>query len=120
MRRNKAFSLISLLSLILGFVPTILVLLYLQHEFSYDDFHQKADRIYRVLMKERNKEREFTVQVTSPHLAEALETEFPEVQKVTRLLKCFGRFSYNGKHFQEPGLLYAEANIFEVFDVDFT
>jgi len=122
MRRNKAFSLISLLSLVLGFVPTILALLYLQHEFSYDHFHQKADRIYLVLMQQRNKQQEFTAQITSPYIAEAIKNEFPGVQKVTRLTPSWegaAVFTYNEKHIKEDGLLYADANVFEVFDIPF-
>ncbi|MDX1672745.1 MAG: hypothetical protein R3211_10420, partial [Balneolaceae bacterium] len=46
--RKKGYSLINLLGLALGLASCLLILLYVQHELSYDRFHPNADRIYRV------------------------------------------------------------------------
>src|SRR5437899_1511509 len=46
--RQKLFSVINLLGLTVSIVSTLVIYLYVRHEFSYDTFHHHADRIYRV------------------------------------------------------------------------
>ncbi|HMI67209.1 MAG TPA: ABC transporter permease, partial [Cyclobacteriaceae bacterium] len=46
--RQRLFSFINLLGLTVSIVSTLLIYLYVRHEFSYDRFHKDADRIYRV------------------------------------------------------------------------
>src|ERR1700722_6134345 len=48
MNRSKVFSLINILGLAIGMTCCFLILLFVRDEFSYDRFHQKADRIYRI------------------------------------------------------------------------
>lgn len=48
LKRQKLFSFINLLGLTVSMVSTLLIYLYVSHEFSYDRFHPYADRIYRV------------------------------------------------------------------------
>ena len=51
--RHKAYTSINVIGLAIGLACSTLILLYLQHEFSYDRHHNKADRIYKVFMSER-------------------------------------------------------------------
>ncbi len=46
--RDKAYFILNVLGLSLGIAGSILILLYVQHELSYDKFHSRADRTYRV------------------------------------------------------------------------
>jgi len=46
--RNKSYSLLNLAGLTLGITCSILLFLVITYELSYDAFHSKADRIYRV------------------------------------------------------------------------
>ena len=54
-----------------------MILLYIQHELSYDRFHEKADRIYRVVNGNFAR--------TPPALGPALKEHFPEVEEYTRM-----------------------------------
>ena len=47
--RFRLYALINILGLAVGMAACVLVALFLQHEFSYDAWHQDADRIYRVM-----------------------------------------------------------------------
>ena len=47
--RDKGISLINLAGLAVGIACFLLILTYVRFEVSYDRFHEKADRIYRVL-----------------------------------------------------------------------
>ncbi len=48
LRRQKLFSTINLLGLTVSLSSTLLIYLYVQHEFSFDNFHPNVDRLYRV------------------------------------------------------------------------
>ena len=47
-RRNKAFASITILGLSIGIATCLLIMQYVDHELSYDRFHEKAARIYRI------------------------------------------------------------------------
>ena len=44
--RNKAFSIINISGLAIGMASAILILLWIKNEVSYDQFHEKKQRIY--------------------------------------------------------------------------
>ena len=46
--RQKVYSAINVLGLATGLACCVLLLLYVRQELSYDSFHEKADRIYRI------------------------------------------------------------------------
>lgn len=45
---TRLYSAITIFGLTVGMTATILIFTYLQHEFSYDRFHEKSARIYRI------------------------------------------------------------------------
>ena len=52
--RNKVYSLINILGLSLGLACTMLIILYVKDEVSYDRFHKNVDHIYRIGMDRKN------------------------------------------------------------------
>ena len=50
LHKFKGYSLINILGLAIGMVCCIFILLYIQHELSYDTFHEKANDIYRIAL----------------------------------------------------------------------
>ena len=51
MKRYKGYSFITISGLVVGMASFILIMLFVRWEFSYDTFHEKADAIYRVIVK---------------------------------------------------------------------
>jgi hypothetical protein len=49
--RHKVYSIINIVGLAVGMASTILILLWVQFELSYDRYHENADRIYRLGLK---------------------------------------------------------------------
>src|ERR1700733_6843200 len=47
--RHRGFSLLNIIGLTVGMVAFFLIFLYVHFELSYDSFHKKADRIYRIV-----------------------------------------------------------------------
>lgn len=115
LRRHKRYAIINILGLSLGMACFILILLFVQDELSYDQFHTKGERIFRV-SGERDK---FHFGSIEAHLAPAIKTTFPEVENVVRL-KRWGRplFRYNDKTFYEKWFLFADATLFDIFSFD--
>jgi putative ABC transport system permease protein len=81
MRKNKAFSTLSVLGLGLGLACTVGIFLWVANELSFDRFHAKADRIFQVELILRQYEKSV---VTPGPLAEALKREYPEVVNASR------------------------------------
>ena len=77
MRRHWGYSLINILGLAIGMACCILIFLWVQHELSYDRFHEKADNLYLITVSG-----EQGIGTSSPWaLVPALKNDFPEILK---------------------------------------
>ncbi|OJJ21426.1 hypothetical protein BKI52_12815 [marine bacterium AO1-C] len=113
--RNKLFSVLNILGLVIGMVACLLILQYVKHQNSYDSFHNNADKIYRVAnanAKDASKEG------TSTFLGsgQALKNEFPEIDEVTTIIHGDnGLINYEEKRFNEKEFYFVDATFFDVF-----
>lgn len=119
--RHKQFTLLNVLGLSIGITASLLIGLYVMNEMSYDNFHEKGDRIYRVNQPMIWGDWNEPFASTGPNLGVALRADVPEFEEVTRLHSP-GRHvvSYEpdgGKlsSFGENSLFVAEENFFNVF-----
>lgn len=117
-RRRKVYSFINIAGLAIGISCSILPILYVQYERSFDSFHKKADRIYRVIRKQSGFEyrgKEFAAQTPGP-LAQTLMQEYPEVIQATKLGLYYTELliTHKNQSFYETGIS-ADENFFEVF-----
>lgn len=114
--RQKIYSTINVLGLTTGITASLLILLYVADELSYDRFHPDGDRIYRINFNGKLQDSDMnTVEVGMP-MAEALQKEVTGVEAVTRLDKwmtCPVR--YEDKAFTEMNFLLADSNFFNFF-----
>ena len=88
--KNKTFSFINIFGLAIGFTCCMLISLYLVNELSYDKYHKHADRLYQLgtTFVRPDKEDDRTANTPAP-MAAAMQQEYPEIEKTTRLLKTF-------------------------------
>lgn len=85
-KRQKLFSFINILGLSAGICGSLVIYLYVSHELSYDQFHEHADRIYRVNQTFIwGDETDHQFSSTGPGVAFALNEEIPEIQATTRV-----------------------------------
>lgn len=123
--RQKQFSFLNLLGLTLGIATSIAIALYIHDELTYDTFHTKGDRIYRVNQPNIWGDWDEWASNTGPNVAVALRTEAPEFEEVTRILSQGAQTVYPGKDekrnnpFKEERFYAAEDNFFRVFSFDF-
>ena len=86
MIRNKAFSLINVLGMSVSITVSILILLFVRFELSYDNFHRQGENIYRVSTKV-TLQNEIINHETNTYegIGKALKENFPEVQAATSI-----------------------------------
>src|SRR5687767_13237756 len=83
--KNKLYTTLNLFGLSLGLACFALIGLWVKSELSYDRFHEKSDRIYRVVSKFMDETSVIDQAVTNPLLGPTLIKEMPEVEQAVRI-----------------------------------
>ena len=121
LRKYKAISFINLFGLTVGLTCCLLILAYILNELSYDKFQPAADRTYRLSRSFHNDQgvQSLHLGAIAPPFGPYLKNEFPEIQKMTRLLSNGNTaFVYDDKKFYESKVFFADENLGDVFKVD--
>lgn len=114
--RNRGLSYINIAGLAIGMACFILIFLFVGDELSYDRFHEKASRIYRIGLKGNIGDRKFIGSTSQAPLARTLLEEFPEVEASTRIQPGINTvITYEEKSFFETRYLYVDSSFFKVF-----
>jgi putative ABC transport system permease protein len=119
--KRKFYSLINMAGLAIGMACCVLIALYVYHELSYDQYHTKRDRIYRVTQSFGAKTpgkpspEEYQVWGCAP-VGAALQADFPEIEKVVQFMSPVSMLLQTGeKRFQQDNLLFMDSTAFDVF-----
>ena len=115
--KYRAYSFINIAGLAIGMACCILIIQFVRDELSYDRYHEKADRIYRLvdaLDVSQPTSRYFAL--SSAPFAPALKKEFPEVENAVRFFLGRRRLvSHEENKYYEDGLIFADASLFHIF-----
>ncbi|MFC1724411.1 ABC transporter permease [candidate division KSB1 bacterium] len=119
-KRNKSIALINISGLTIGITCFILILLYVQFEFSYDNYHKDSDNIYRVAMIWQSKNVSNYWATISPPAVKALKDNFSVVEYAASV-RNLGRqpVRLDDKMFYEDFCLYADPQIFKILTFKF-
>lgn len=121
--REKGNTLINIAGLTLSITCSTILFLMVQHLSSFDSFHTKRDRIYRVVNKSQGNEGvDFQSGVPSV-LPDAFRNDFPEAEKVvftsyrnSSLITIPQKNSAPKKYLEEAGIVFTEPDFLEIFD----
>ena len=121
-RKQRVYACINIFGLATGLACSILILLFVNYEYSYDRFYEHSDRIFRILAQypEVNIGVDYLTATPTP-LAPTLEEEFPEVAFATRIQRHPNNgvwLSHGDEHFWETGVR-ADDHFFDVFPTSF-
>ena len=118
--RDLSYSIINVLGLTIGITGSLLLILYVFDELSYDRYHENANRIYRISSRITEPDDAFNWSVTQMPLAAQLKTDYPEVKESARFIQS-GRHLYrkDANEFFEEEVSYADSNIFRIFTIKF-
>jgi hypothetical protein len=118
--RQKTNSALHITGLTLGMSVCLLIGLFIRYETSFDSYHDKADRIYRVNSVFREGEIKFDLYATPIPLAEAIRNEVTGVEKVT-----FTRAQFKTvveinpqKLFKQEHALIVEPEFLDIFKIE--
>jgi len=121
LQRRKAYTLINVLGLSLGFASAILIFSFVKYHLSFDTFHSKKDRIYRIVTED-HMEKVFYYPGTPPPVGKAFRNDYTFAEKVSRVFVIYGPqislpFSTGNQKFQEgQGVAFAEPGFFDILD----
>jgi len=101
--KHKGTSLINIAGLAIGIACSILIILFVTYERSYDRFHDKADRIYRLAVRASVGDTKINQTYSSSETFRRLLVDFPEIEKGVKFLNL-GRTPVvlNEKTFMNP------------------
>jgi putative ABC transport system permease protein len=116
LRRHWAFSLLNILGLTIGMSACFLIFLYVRFELSYDNFHSKGDRIYRMVTDIKTPSETLHWSVASAPMAINAKLDFPEIEAVVRVNPNGMLVRRGDLKFQEDNMAYADSTFFRVFD----
>lgn len=118
-RRHKGYSFINISGLAIGMAVCALIMMWVMDELSYDRFHEKGDRIYRLTMDVQAGTNLHTPYSLTP-AAKAIVRDFPEVINAARISRPSRvTLKYEDNVFQEEMVGYAENSIFDIFTFPF-
>ena len=117
-RKHKGTSLINIAGLAIGIACSILIILFVTYEQSYDRFHDKADRIYRLAVKASIGDTKINQTYSSSETFRRLLVDFPEIEKGVKFLRL-GRTPVvlNEKTFYESRLYAVDSTFYEIFTI---
>ena len=115
--KSKVFSAINVLGLSIGLAACLLIFQFVSFEMSYDNFHEKLDRTYRITNDRFQNGR--LIQhgtIMYPTIGPTMAKDFPEIEEYTRLMPG-GTMNVriNDKNFRDDNSHFADERFFSVF-----
>ena len=114
--KHRGFSSINIAGLAIGIACSILILVFVAHELSYDTFHDKADRTYRVAVRASIGETKINQTNSSSEAFRKLLEDFAEIEAGVKFLNL-GRtpIQLGDKTFFESQFFAVDETFFDVF-----
>ena len=118
--KNKLYSLINIVGLSIGIAGSLLMLVYVSNQLSYESMHKNADNIVRVSVGFGNGDNIMKLAGALPGIGPAAVEEIPEVKASIRFRKEYNsKVKIGDKEFVENNFFFADSNVFKVFTFPF-
>ncbi|MCF0057939.1 ABC transporter permease [Dyadobacter sp. CY356] len=118
--KHKDYSFINIVGLAMGMAVSMLILMFVMHEYSYDKFHKNGDRIYGVLAKVKMDGHEMQFKNFNAKLGPFLKQSTPEIQDFVRVRESYQAVVIKNSEnssalFSEKYFMFADPSFFKVF-----
>jgi putative ABC transport system permease protein len=115
LQKNKLYSFINLMGLTLGLGIAITLFWIVRFEYSFDNYHTKADRIYRIISTDKFGEPRSHV---PEGLIKALETQVPGLERVANLQSFpASSIKVGDQVFNQKNIFFSPPEMLEMLDV---
>lgn len=114
--KYKGYAFINVFGLAVGIACTLLIMLFIQSEVSYDRFHEKSDRIYRAwVLEDYGENQQHFNTITPVPLGAALEANYPEIEAIVHV-DIYTNLVQRGDVGFEQRVHIVNDHFFDVFD----
>ncbi|MBL0355880.1 MAG: ABC transporter permease [Chitinophagaceae bacterium] len=113
--KNKTFSLINIIGLAVSMSVCLLIILIIADQKSYDRFHTKRDRIYRIATEGKNGNQMATASSALP-LGQELKEGYTGIEATASLVKSIGGDVFYNDKVASGGGYFADGNLFKIMD----
>lgn len=120
--KYKSYSYVNILGLSVGMASFILIILYVYDEYSYDKYHKKYDRIYRIVsvldfdgVGEKSASQPFPL---APAMAKEFNKYVESYVRFFNLQRSQFLVSYKNRVYNEKRFFYCDSSVFDVFDFE--
>ena len=116
---HKGITFIQMLGLSAGLAVCLLIVLVVRYEYSFDKFHSKADKVYRIVLN-YNKAGEESFSATTPYpLPDALRNDFPGLKKIAGIHIQYDAVvkTASRKLFKESSVIFAQPELADILDI---
>jgi len=119
--RYKSYSCITIAGLAVGMACTIILVMWIQDELSFDKFHANRDNLYRVIQQQDVSGQIDRIAITQSPLGNALKREFPEILEAARIYNERRKVAVKSgeKKFFENGIYFADPSFLRMFTYEF-
>ncbi len=118
--KNKIFSFVNITGLAIGVACFIIIALFVTDELGYDSYNTNAGRIFRINSHYKIGGNRFNLANSPVPLAGVLQSEYPEIQKTTRMFRGENIYVKKDDEFiKEENFFYADSTMFDVFTINF-
>jgi putative ABC transport system permease protein len=122
--KQRVYTIINVLGLSTGITSCLLITMFVQHEFSYDKFFSKGDRIYKVALERKYPNHSTNYSVIPHSYADVMARDFAEVQgtlkiggPINNIVVTYTDKNNDRKQFEEDFVVFADSNFFDVFEL---
>ncbi len=113
--KYRGYTIINLSCLATAITACMLIYLYVSFELSYDDFHSKRNRIFRIATQVITDD-EMRFKGSTWAFGPQMREDFPEVETFVRISRVSFLVRRGSAKFQEEKTVFADSTFFKVFD----
>lgn len=114
--RYKSFSIINILGLAVGIASTVIIILYIGGQLSYDNFYKDKDNVFRLNLDVKSSQGTNKYATTSPPMGPSLVNNYPEFEEAVRVrIGSAALMEYHETKAYEDGILFVDSNFFSIF-----
>ncbi|MCE7994644.1 MAG: FtsX-like permease family protein [Roseivirga sp.] len=119
MMRHKFYSFLNLSGLAVSIAASILIAIFVQHELSYDSYHQESDKVYRIATHLKFGDNEFRIPAAPAPMAKTLKTDYPEIRESGRWRSSFtAMVEHNNQFYNQSRISYVDQSMFNILTFD--
>lgn len=118
--KNKFYSFLNIFGLAIGLAVSMIIMLYVQSDLTFDQQHEKYDQIYRIEANYKIGEKDDRFALTSRAIGPILSQELPEILAYTRFQSVPQQlFRMGDRLIYQDNLFFADSTVFQVFTHEF-